>query len=73
MSTITVEYRGLAGSGSVTIEAESSVADLREAAGIAAGLVLRTNGATVQDEANTPVSDEQIFVASAPEAKHGLR
>jgi hypothetical protein len=73
MSTISVSVRGLSGVFDLEVPPDATVADVRAAANLNDGLSLRTDGATIEDESSTPVRDEQILVATAPEAKHGLR
>jgi len=72
MPGITVIVRGLAGEATYDFEnGDVSVEDVRAVGEIAEGMVLRLNGQTVQDESNTSVSDSDVLVAAAPEAKHG--
>lgn len=72
MASVTVSVRGLGGSKSLTLDGENITAeDVRIAAEVAEGLVLRTNGSTITDLANTPVENGQTFVTAPPEAKHG--
>lgn len=72
MSGISITVRGLAGEATYDFDnGEVTVEDVRQAAGIAEGMVLRLNGQTVSDEASTPVEDQNVLVTSAPEAKHG--
>lgn len=72
MSGITVQVRGLAGQATYEFDnGEVSVEDVRNAADIAEGMVLRLNGQTVTDESGTPVEDQAVLVSAAPEAKHG--
>jgi len=72
MPGITVIVRGLAGESQFDLDnGDVTVEDVRQVASIAEGMVLRLNGQTVQDEAGTPVEDQSVLVAAAPEAKHG--
>lgn len=72
MPGITVIVRGLAGEAQYDFEnGDVTAEDVRNVANIAEGMVLRLNGQTVQDESSTPVEDQSVLVAAAPEAKHG--
>jgi len=72
-AVLNVSIRGLPGEFDLTLPIGSSVADAREAAGLNDGLTLRADGSAVADEASTPVYDDQVLVATAPDAKHGIR
>lgn len=72
-ATLSVSVRGLSGQFDLELPEGATVADAREAAGINTGLGLRADGQTVSDEGSTPLRDEQVLVATAPEAKHGIR
>lgn len=67
MSEFTV--RGLGGTITVDLPEGSTVADVREAAAIAEGIVLRQGGTTVLDEAGTQATE--TLVSAPAEAKQG--
>lgn len=73
MSTITVRLAGMSGSQEVVIDVPEgnvpTVADAREAAGISEALGIRSNGERLADDA--PLSDDQVLVTTAPDAKQG--
>lgn len=72
-NVLSVSVRGLSGQIDLELPEGATVADAREAAGINAGLSIRSDGETVSDEAATPLRAESVLVTVAPEAKHGLR
>ena len=74
MGEISIQVRGLSGTTTVSLDNENgdvSVADVRQAAGLAESLVLRLNGERVDDEESTFVGEDDVLVSTAPEAKHG--
>ena len=65
-----VTVRSLSGNAEVELEGDNiTVAQIREAAGIASGFTLRHNGASCSDD--EPVEDGGAYVATPPEVKHG--
>lgn len=65
-----VTIRSLSGNQEIVLEGDSvTVADLKEAAGIAAGFNIRAGGQRLSDD--TPVQPEGVYTATPPEAKHG--
>lgn len=69
--SINVTVRSLNGETSVTLDEGASVADVREAAEVAAGITLRSQGQRVEDEAGTTVQDNDVLIGTPPDAKHG--
>ncbi len=71
MASATVTIRGLGGTKTVTVESDDPITteDIREAANIAEGVVLRYNGETLSDDAH--VENGATLVSAPAAAKHG--
>lgn len=74
MASASFTIRGLGGTKTVTIDSDEpiSVADIREAADIAEGVLLRQNGENVTDEDETYVESGATLVSAPAAAKHGV-